>query len=607
MGNNIRLYFFLAVVFGLLAIAIFIYPGVSSTWLGVSLKVLTILSFAVYLWVLLQELQINMMTNTQQFQAEDIPEQEISQQETNKTGKQEMEKSGGLVAEQDSENKLADSDATKAYHAFQQHILEIIQQTFFCHAAMVYIADVRNNKIVLQDQVGTNGILRDQIEMGSGLLSSALTQDTVIVKKELTSGQDDDSVNYYQDEAPDIQSFLAVPVHYKGSGIGVLALDQTARDSFSEEDGLLLQKYADLISAAMVQFDFLEMLNEQRDMYARLSRLNAQLSVTENVDEIFRLSVSICRDLFVYDSLLVVLLQSQESEQAEVATVDGNSRGIESGYRFELQESLLHEVIKKGAPQHHPYLDMNDVRFEKVHELQTEDPSELNSLLIVPIKSHMEIYGAFVLESSVPGQFKEESLEILQNICSMFGAGLNRFYLYRYMENIASKDGLTNLHNYRAFRERLEDEIQRSNRYETPFILCIADLDKFKRINDTYGHLFGDYVLQETAHIIQSNVRRIDMVARYGGEEFALILVNAVAEDILNHAENIRQQIKDHLFEKDGIKEHITISIGIAEYPTHADNLDTLISSADEAMYEVKKQGGDAAHIYNGSTYEEEV
>ncbi len=97
------------------------------------------------------------------------------------------------------------------------------------------------------------------------------------------------------------------------------------------------------------------------------------------------------------------------------------------------------------------------------------------------------------------------------------------------------------------------------------------------------------------------------MVARYGGEEFVIILVNAVAEDILDHADNIRQRIKDHLFEKDGIREHITISIGMAEFPTHAEDLDTLISSADEAMYEVKKRGGDSVHIYSDPTYEEEV
>ncbi len=159
------------------------------------------------------------------------------------------------------------------------------------------------------------------------------------------------------------------------------------------------------------------------------------------------------------------------------------------------------------------------------------------------------------------------------------------------LQDQAMHDGMTGLLNYKFFKKRMAEEIERSNRYKNSITLLFFDLDKFKRINDTYGHQFGDVVIKSTCQIISNNVRNIDIVSRYGGEEFCVLLVNAKKEDCLATAERIRSEIESHNYTDGKIKEKMTISIGMAECPENAKDLEEFIKYADDKMYEAKKSG----------------
>ena len=159
------------------------------------------------------------------------------------------------------------------------------------------------------------------------------------------------------------------------------------------------------------------------------------------------------------------------------------------------------------------------------------------------------------------------------------------------LEKEAMHDGMTGLLNNRFFNKRLTEEIERSNRYKDSITLLFLDLDKFKRINDTHGHQFGDLVIKSTCKIIENNVRNIDIVSRYGGEEFCVLLINAKKESCLKTANRIRSQIEAHNFTDGKIDEKMTISIGMAEYPLNAEDLEGFIKFADDAMYQAKQNG----------------
>lgn len=160
------------------------------------------------------------------------------------------------------------------------------------------------------------------------------------------------------------------------------------------------------------------------------------------------------------------------------------------------------------------------------------------------------------------------------------------------LELLARTDALTGLNNHRHFMEELTSEAQRAVHSDSPLSVMILDLDEFKRINDTYGHLVGDQVLLTTAEIIKKHLRSTDIIARYGGDEFCVAVTNTTAPRAKSLAKKIRQEIAYKEFSADGVpKFHVTCSIGLTQF--HKDMTSTLevLKLADQALYQAKKSG----------------
>jgi diguanylate cyclase (GGDEF)-like protein len=155
------------------------------------------------------------------------------------------------------------------------------------------------------------------------------------------------------------------------------------------------------------------------------------------------------------------------------------------------------------------------------------------------------------------------------------------------LELLSSSDALTGLHNRRFLTQRLSEELTRSYRQKSSFTVLMADVDDFKKYNDTHGHPAGDEVLKKVASILLGAVRSVDCTARYGGEEFAVLLTETTAEEAQEVAERIRARVEAEKFPQ----RKITISIGIAEFPNDGYTAEAVISSADEALYEAKRGG----------------
>jgi diguanylate cyclase (GGDEF)-like protein len=160
------------------------------------------------------------------------------------------------------------------------------------------------------------------------------------------------------------------------------------------------------------------------------------------------------------------------------------------------------------------------------------------------------------------------------------------------MEEMATRDSLTNLANLRSFRLFFEDEFNRSKRYGDSMSVLMADLDRFKMVNDTYGHPRGDAVLKETASIMLDIMRKVDLVARYGGEEFVVIMPHTDAEGAMRAAERLRDAIEACHFDGLSAAGDVTVSIGVATLVEGAEtDMDGLIQQADEALYRAKMNG----------------
>jgi two-component system cell cycle response regulator len=160
------------------------------------------------------------------------------------------------------------------------------------------------------------------------------------------------------------------------------------------------------------------------------------------------------------------------------------------------------------------------------------------------------------------------------------------------LRKLSITDGLTGLFNHRHVHELLRDEWERSLRSGEPVGVAMLDLDRFKSINDTYGHPTGDVVLYETARIISETAREIDMVGRYGGEEFIAILPNTDEEAAAHFAERVREQVEAHLYRDEENEIRMTVSCGVASAPLEGiDSPEALLKMADEALYSAKTSG----------------
>jgi len=175
---------------------------------------------------------------------------------------------------------------------------------------------------------------------------------------------------------------------------------------------------------------------------------------------------------------------------------------------------------------------------------------------------------------------------------------LENTQLYEEVHKLAITDSLTELHNRRHFRNLAQEEIKRANRYGRSLGVLMLDIDHFKRINDTFGHTFGDYVLKTVAEICKSALRNNDIIGRYGGEEFVVLLPETNTQNSFLAAERLRKNLLDTTIYKDDLSINITVSIGVhsVDYSSYhnqkdAPNLDKLIAAADEAMYKAKQAG----------------
>ena len=163
----------------------------------------------------------------------------------------------------------------------------------------------------------------------------------------------------------------------------------------------------------------------------------------------------------------------------------------------------------------------------------------------------------------------------------------------RELHRLSITDGLTGLFNRKHLMDLFDMEMARTRRYKIPFSVLIADIDHFKRINDTYGHLAGDAVLRRIADTLRQAVRECDHIGRYGGEEFLLILPNSEAAGAMDMAQRIRRQIRQVRFYNDGNEISMTISVGVAQCSEAEESIEAVLGRADSALYQAKNNGRD--------------
>ncbi len=222
--------------------------------------------------------------------------------------------------------------------------------------------------------------------------------------------------------------------------------------------------------------------------------------------------------------------------------------------------------------------------------------SHTKSLLCVPLIAKGEVIGVINITNKKHDKlFNQKDLEFITSLANQAAIAIDNAKLYE----LATKDGMTKLYIYRHFITLLENEIRRCSRYKRNMSLIMMDIDNFKKINDTYGHLTGDNILKSLARVLQETIRKIDIPARYGGEEFVVILPETDKQEAAIIAERIRKNIAEIVVKaNDTDNLSPTVSIGIAQFEVDGIDPKELINSADTALYHSKHNGKNTISIY---------
>jgi len=226
------------------------------------------------------------------------------------------------------------------------------------------------------------------------------------------------------------------------------------------------------------------------------------------------------------------------------------------------------------------------------------------NLVVVPLQAEGRPLGALVLEQS-PTEGDRISRRVvsgLERSASYAALALRNAWLLERVERLAATDGLTKIANRRTFEQVLEREVARATRSAEHLSLVMIDIDHFKRLNDSQGHQAGDEVLRNVAAALTIECRDFDTPARYGGEEFAVILPGCGPEEARDIAERLRGAVSAA-----PAVVPITASAGVATYPGHAGDADTLVRAADDALYQSKRAGRDRTSVSAGVPPEAQV
>lgn len=320
------------------------------------------------------------------------------------------------------------------------------------------------------------------------------------------------------------------------------------------------------------------------DSFRKLSKhLKLEEAVSTILEDIAR-AIVYCHEAYL------ILKVSEDGSEAKELTVYPRSRADQKDL---VAPDMIEKVLKKGDLEHIP-----DVK-NSVWKGQVSPA--FRSCVIYPIYSGgREPLGVLVLAMSTDARFDADEMAALWGVMEPVGMVFDRIFLHAQVERLAVHDSMTGLLNHQNARERLSEALKAAQRQQKSVYIVMADIDKFKAVNDAYGHPAGDKVIKAFANLIQRSLRAGAFAGRYGGEEFLVSLGQTDLEGAQNFAERIQKEVHGMSVEiEKGKSIKFTVSMGLAAFPMDGDGMDELVENADGALYRAKQGGRDRFVIWN--------
>jgi len=366
----------------------------------------------------------------------------------------------------------------------------------------------------------------------------------------------------------------------------------------SEKDTVIIT--SDEKTSGILYRRLLNKLEDQKRRAELLSELIRLFSSSLQMDELLERVVTKSTEV-LGDTSFIVLLGDSGQVKLEAAFSKDRDRLVkmlittvnlgEQAFGGDLLAAVLsrrESIVISNVPQSNMSNEMRTI----------VERHSVMSLVAVPIQTKDSVLGAFISLATESKVFTDDDVATATALADFTAIALENAGLFSELQRSAITDSLTGAYNTRFFHEVLGRETARADRYSTPLSLLMIDIDSFKLVNDTFGHVVGNKVLGHVAKTLQHTVRNTDFVFRCGGDEFGVVLPGTDLEGAMHVAEKILQKIQSaEILTSLGYSGRVTVSIGISEYH-RGSHFETLVAEADQALYMSKRGSKNCAKAF---------
>lgn len=484
--------------------------------------------------------------------------------------------------------------------------IEILSELVSAHTIVLYIR-TKDGLFEIGDFISSSEkcIDKDQrLNIRSGYLGWVIKTKTPILVGNVKNRKE--NLIYYAKDVP-VKSFLAVPLvveeeeAFGCEPIGILLVDSLKEDAFEEKEKRIVSLVSGRVVSIINKYHLSQKIQLSSKELTSFYEFTKKISSTLELDVIFNHVVDTLGRVLEADTLAITLLD-REKNTSILKRVGRERREDIEGKIVPHYDTLIGLVVET---KRYFYSEDFSAR-EKYRSVLGKEIDfacgikDIKSILIYLLTEpktqedeEENILGCIIIGRKTKRVFNEGERSLAEIMSQEAAKAISNSLAYIKIKELAITDGLTGLYNYRYFHERLSEALARSKRFPENVSLILVDVDKFKQLNDTYGHQVGDMVLKSLAQAISEELRRIDILARYGGDEFAIILPHTSENGAKRVAEKIRQRTEGMLLRFKGQEIRVTLTMGISTYAENSSTSteDSLIEKADRALYEAKRLG----------------
>ena len=382
------------------------------------------------------------------------------------------------------------------------------------------------------------------------------------------------------------ESMLVVPMRYDDVVIGVITLSKLGLDQFGEHDLRLLSILADQAATAL---ESARNLARSRDLAGELRLLldvSSELAASLDSRQVANVLAGHLATVMGVDECAISRWDRDGERVASLGYYPAvPADELEPFFDVRLYPRTLQALVDQVTIT----IDIEDPEADPA-EVRLLAAAGHQSLVMLPLIAKGQSIGLVELMSGAAIDMNAERLSLVRTIANEASIALENARLYEEARDLADRDPLTGFFNHRYFHERFGQEAVRSRRGHRPLSLLMLDLDDFKLVNDTFGHVLGDEVLRFTADLIRRTLRGSDVPARYGGDEFAILLPDASPDEAALTAERLTTAFAETAFTTaSGLAVPIGISVGAATFPLDGRTAAELIAVADAGLYRMKR------------------